>query len=175
MHPNDLLVSDEELFGGVVAAADQTPSADDTEELARATEACGQPFVDKVKKRFAERQLLLTKAVKTDDEEAKREGECPVCFDLDLSDERVCGPCGHSFCASCVDNLFNAAVADVTDLNDQQIQRGVRNCPLCRSHCERGKTFRATAFEEHGPEEEDEEPPIFQAASTSSKKRFVRT
>ena len=174
MHPHDLLVADEELFaGGLVAAADRTTSADNTEELARAVEACGQPFVDKVKKRFAERQILLTKAVKTDDEEAKREGECPVCFDLDLSDELVCGPCGHSFCASCIDNLYNSAVADASDLTDQQMQRGIRNCPLCRSQCEKGRTFRAAAFEELEPEEEDEEPPVLEVASTSSKKHPV--
>ena len=181
-HPNDLRVSDEEFFGDLAAAADHPPSVDDTEELARAVASCGQAFVEKVKKSFFDRQILLTEAVKTDDEEAKREGECPVCFDLDLSDERVCGPCGHSFCASCIDNLFNSLAADATDLSDEQTQRGVRKCPLCRGPCERAKTFRASAFEEHGPEEgnlnldvKDEDEGISSGCSKlNGKKRAVR-
>ena len=166
-------MSEVELFGDFYAGTDRlAPTADDIDELARATTLCGQDFVLKVKKHFADRQILLTKAVKTDDEEAKREGECPLCFDLDLTDERVCAPCGHSYCGTCLENLFTSAVGGVSELSDEQTQRGVRTCPLCRSHIEQTKIFRASAFEEH-PDVKDEIQELSNPLEVKTGKRRV--
>ena len=152
MHPDDLLVSDDELFGETRPGF--MSGTDDFSEVELAGKMFGQEFVDKVKRLLAERQTRLNLAVKTDDEEAQRDGECSICIDM-LDDERICGPCAHSFCFACLDDLFNRPPIDV-DLSDEQVKRGVRICPMCRSHIERSKTFRAAAFVE--PELVDEDP-----------------
>lgn len=156
MHPNDLLLDDDELFGE--AESHYSLSADDLSEVDRATTLLGQAFVDKVKRFLVERSARLIFAVKTDDEEGKRDGECSICMDM-LTDERVCGPCAHSFCSTCVDDLFNRPATDV-DLADDQVQRGVRMCPMCRAPIEKGKIFRASVFEEPEPEVEDAKPNV---------------
>ncbi|WVR05014.1 hypothetical protein IAU60_002026 [Kwoniella sp. DSM 27419] len=137
-HDMDVVVTDEDLFAGI----DQ-PKTDDISELARASTLLGQEFVDRVKKALLDRQGRLEAAADANDEEATREGDCAVCYDA-FNDERIT-PCGHSFCAACLEDIFNAPAANV-DLSEEDIQAGRRKCPMCRSSIEKGRIFRAAAF-----------------------------
>ncbi|OCF35283.1 hypothetical protein I316_02829 [Kwoniella heveanensis BCC8398] len=148
-HEDDVVVTDEDLTTGIEA-----PKEDDIAELARASTLCGAEFVERTKKALSERQARINAAALANDDEGTREGDCSVCFDA-FTDERITA-CGHSFCAGCLEDLFNAPTAN-TDLTDDDVQAGRRKCPMCRSIMARSKIFRAAAFL---PEEEDEEDDI---------------
>lgn len=150
-HPEDLRISDDELFATVDEA-----SEDDISEVARAITLLGQPFVDKVTATLAARSRSMVKAEHNHEREATAEGECPICFDQ-MTEERI-SACAHSFCNGCITEVFNAPPRDV-DLTDEQLAAGVRKCPLCRGPLERNKIFRAQAFmpREPTPETEDDE------------------
>ncbi|WWC61348.1 uncharacterized protein I303_103929 [Kwoniella dejecticola CBS 10117] len=143
-HEQDVLVSDEDLMSGVSAV-----KSDDIAEVARAKTLLGEEAVINIKKKLAERQAKINDAA-SDDTEVSREEECPICSDV-LTDERIT-PCCHSFCAPCLEDVFNN-VANHIDMRD--IDDGKRSCPLCRDPIERGKVFRADAFIEHDKEDEE--------------------
>ncbi|WWD10365.1 hypothetical protein V865_008500 [Kwoniella europaea PYCC6329] len=145
-HEGDVLVSDEDLLSGVDAV-----KTDDIAEVARAKTLLGDEVVEQMKKKLAERQAKINDAA-SDDTEASREEECPICSDV-FTDERIT-PCLHSFCAPCLQDVFNSA-ANNADLADADIHAGRRACPLCRGPIERGRVFRAEAFMEHDKEDEE--------------------
>ncbi|WRT66925.1 uncharacterized protein IL334_003890 [Kwoniella shivajii] len=147
VHAEDVLITDEDLMSGVDAV-----KADDTGELARATTLLGQEVVDKLKKIIAERQERIADSQNNPD--ASRETECPICSD-EFNNERIT-PCGHSFCAECIEDVFNGPM-NQADLGDADVQAGRRACPLCRSAIEKGKVFRADAFKPHNEEDDQSE------------------
>nr|XP_019013335.1 uncharacterized protein I206_01401 [Kwoniella pini CBS 10737]OCF52116.1 hypothetical protein I206_01401 [Kwoniella pini CBS 10737] len=142
-HEQDVLVTDEDLLTGVSAV-----KLDDIAEVARAKTLLGEEAVAQIKKKLAERQAKINDAA-SDDTEVSKEEECPICSDI-FTDERIT-PCYHSFCAPCLEDVFNN-IANNVDLRD--VDDGKRSCPLCRGQIERGKIFRADAFIEHDKEEE---------------------
>nr|XP_019002387.1 uncharacterized protein I203_04868 [Kwoniella mangroviensis CBS 8507]OCF65848.1 hypothetical protein I203_04868 [Kwoniella mangroviensis CBS 8507] len=145
-HEGDVLVSDEDLLSGVDAV-----KSDDIAEVARAKTLLGDEVVEQMKKKLAERQAKINDAA-SDDTEVSREEECPICSDV-FTDERIT-QCLHSFCAPCLQDVFNSA-ANNADLADADIHAGRRACPLCRGPIERGRVFRADAFMEHDKEDEE--------------------
>ncbi|WVQ71425.1 hypothetical protein IAR50_000962 [Cryptococcus sp. DSM 104548] len=145
----DVVISDEDLFGGVEA-----PKSDDISEQARASTLVGPEFVERVKTILLERMKRLETASDNDNGEAG-DCECSICYEQ-FTDERIT-PCCHSFCAECIDNIFNSAQGNA-DLEDADVQAGRRKCPLCRTVMDKHKIFRASAFEPKEPAEgEDEE------------------
>lgn len=62
-----------------------------------------------------------------------------------LSTEMVTS-CQHSFCAPCIEELFNSPIRDPQLYNDDQVARDFRFCPLCRAQLSRNTIFRADAF-----------------------------
>ncbi|KAK8869977.1 hypothetical protein IAR55_000547 [Kwoniella newhampshirensis] len=147
LDPRDVLVTDEDLLAGVNA-----PRGDNISEQARAHTLYGQEFVEKVKKMLADRQTLLERAAPNDDD-AQAEGQCSVCFDQ-FVDEQVT-PCCHSFCATCLEDVFNAPTGNA-DMRDEDVQAGRRNCPLCRAVIDRNRVFRAEAFMPQMEEDDDD-------------------
>lgn len=81
--------------------------------------------------------------------------ECPICYDL-YADERITA-CKHSFCATCVEDIFQAAPRDAHLYTPQQLQRDVRTCPMCRKEMARNTIYRAEAFLAEPEEKEDSE------------------
>ncbi|WVW83354.1 hypothetical protein I302_105373 [Kwoniella bestiolae CBS 10118] len=145
-HDQDVLVSDEDLMSGVDAV-----KTDDIAEVARAKTLLGDEVVQQMKKKLTERQAKINDAA-SDDTEVSREEECPICNDV-FTDERIT-PCLHSFCAPCLQDVFNSA-ANNADLSDADINAGRRACPMCRGPIEKGRVFRAEAFMEHDKEDEE--------------------
>ncbi|WVQ98513.1 hypothetical protein IAU59_005639 [Kwoniella sp. CBS 9459] len=146
VHQNDVVVTDEDLTSGIEAVKE-----DNISELARASTLCGGEFVERIKKALADRQDRINAAALANDEEGTREGDCSVCFDA-FTEERITA-CGHSFCAGCLQDIFNTPAGN-TDLSDEDVQAGRRKCPMCRTVMDRAKLFRASAFL---PEDEDDE------------------
>ncbi|WVQ78126.1 hypothetical protein IAT38_000207 [Cryptococcus sp. DSM 104549] len=147
----DVLVTNDDLFGGIDGV-----KTDDVSELARAQTLCGKEYVDRVTKILTDRKKLLETAPEGD-ETAAQECECSVCFD-EYTDERVT-PCCHSFCATCLEDIFNAPTGNA-DLSDEDVTAGRRKCPLCRTVIDKSKIFRAEAFlpkEEEDDEDEDDD------------------
>jgi hypothetical protein len=75
---------------------------------------------------------------------ADTDQSCPICTD-NLTDERITS-CGHSFCLQCIQMVLDAPIRDAAVLSDEQVQRGVRLCPICRGEIDKTKIFRAEAF-----------------------------
>ncbi|KAK4687537.1 hypothetical protein P7C73_g2588, partial [Tremellales sp. Uapishka_1] len=146
---NDLTVSDEDLFGDLDGGHHSTDG-----DLERAVALMGQDFVDKVQQKMKDKARALGKNA-DEDEGDDNEDCCPVCFDT-FTDERITS-CAHSFCAGCLEEIFNAPLRDATDLTDDQVVAGVRKCPCCRQEIERTKIFRADAFLEPRSASEDYE------------------
>ncbi|WWD15746.1 hypothetical protein CI109_100168 [Kwoniella shandongensis] len=158
MDPRDVLVTDEDLLAGINA-----PRGDNISELARAATLFGQEYVEKVKKMLAARLTLLVKA-DPDDADAQNEGQCSVCFD-EFTDEIVT-PCCHSFCATCLEDVFNSPTGNA-DMRDEDVQAGRRNCPLCRSVIDKSRVFRAEAFMPQVDEADDDDGSSSQAEEAS--------
>ena len=72
--------------------------------------------------------------------------------------------------------LFSQPVRDGAEMQDEQVQRGCRPCPMCRAVLEPGKVFRAAAIfkppqdEKPDIEEEEEEE---EQVDRKGKKRAV--
>ncbi|WVF72421.1 hypothetical protein IAT40_007236 [Kwoniella sp. CBS 6097] len=148
-HQDDVIVTDADLTSGI-----EKPKEDNISEMARASTLCGIEFVERIKNTLSERQARINTAALANDEEGTREGDCSVCFDA-FTDERVTA-CGHSFCAGCLQDIFNTPAGN-TDLSDEDVQAGRRKCPMCRTVMDKARIFRAAAFL---PEEEDDEAEI---------------
>ncbi|TYJ54749.1 hypothetical protein B9479_004597 [Cryptococcus floricola] len=148
MRDGDVAITDEDLFGGVEA-----PKSDDISEQARASTLVGLEFVERVKGIILERIKRLETASDNDNGEAG-DCECSICYEQ-FTDERIT-PCCHSFCAECIDNIFNSAQGNA-DLDDADVQAGRRKCPLCRTVMDKHKIFRASAFEPKEPTEDEED------------------
>jgi hypothetical protein len=122
-------------------------------ERALADPSLGQPFVDAVATTLRERYERLINASEDDEDEAK-DGECSIC--LEPFDGEVVTKCKHSFCGTCIGEVFENPPRDgMNDLTDTEVGRGARKCPLCRSVIEKGSTYAAAAF--FDPEREREE------------------
>lgn len=129
------------------------PMMDDISEQARASTLIGPEYVERVKTLLEERAKRLEEAPPDMIDEAG-DGECSICYEQ-YSDERIT-PCCHSFCAECLENIFNSAQGNA-DLSDDDVQVGRRKCPLCRSVIDKAKIFRASAFMPVGNDNEDDE------------------
>lgn len=144
----DVVVTDDDLFGGLEA-----PKMDDISEQARASTLIGQEYVERVKILLAERTKRLEEAPPDGIDEAG-DCECSICYEQ-YNDERIT-PCCHSFCAECLENIFNSAQGNA-DLSDDDVQAGRRKCPLCRSVIDKAKIFRASAFMPVENDDQDDE------------------
>lgn len=144
----DVVVTGNDLLAGLEA-----PMMDDISEQARASTLIGPEYVERVKTLLAERAKRLEEAPPDGIDEAD-DGECSICYEQ-YSDERIT-PCCHSFCAECLENIFNSAQGNA-DLSDDDVQAGRRKCPLCRSVIDKAKIFRASAFMPVENDNEDDE------------------
>lgn len=152
--PNDICdVRDVVVTGNDLLAGLEAPMMDDISEQARASTLVGPEYVDRVKTLLAERAKRLEEAP-LDGIDESGDGECSICYEQ-YSDERIT-PCCHSFCAECLENIFNSAQGNA-DLNDDDVQVGRRKCPLCRSVIDKAKIFRASAFMPFENDDEDDE------------------
>jgi hypothetical protein len=146
-------VSDEELFGVDAAAVISLG-----EDRARAIVELGHQWVDDVTNRLHERHERILEAIKAEKEEATEENECPICLDV-LTDETIAS-CKHSFCRTCISEVFTNAPRDI-DLTDEETSAGSRKCPLCRQIMVKNQLFSVLAF--YDPErvaEKEEKPDI---------------
>jgi hypothetical protein len=168
-HPEDVVISDEELMGTRDAAL-----LDDMKELQRALDHMGQEYVDKVAQMLEDRWKEVQKYPEGGEDSNQLGTECSICFEPYEHEhaERVT-ECCHSYCATCMENLWNDAPR-TSNLTEEQLEQNMRQCPLCREPISREKVFRASAF--FNPEEQaDIKPVVDGEASTSLGKRPVST
>ena len=166
-HPEDVVISDEELMGTRDAAL-----LDDMKELQRAIDHMGQEYVDKVAQMLEDRWKEVQKYPEGGEDSNQLGTECSICFEPYEHEhaERVT-ECCHSYCATCMENLWNDAPR-TSNLTEEQLEQNMRKCPLCREPISREKVFRASAF--FNPEEQaDIKPVVDGEASTSLGKRPV--
>lgn len=154
-HPDDVVVSDQELMGTKDAAL-----VDDMKELQRALDLLGQEYVDKVASKLEERWRDVQKQEQRQGEDDTKEFglECAICLEPYEHEhaERVT-ECCHSFCAACIEELWNDA-SRALDLTEAQQNANMRQCPMCREPLSREKVFRASAF--FNPEEQEDIKPV---------------
>jgi hypothetical protein len=132
--------------------------ADNNAEVARAVSLLGQEWVDDVAIKLRERHERMIKSVKLEDDEAERDGECSICLDV-MTDETI-SSCKHSFCRTCINEIFANAPRDV-DLTDEETAAGARKCPMCRQVILRDRLFSALAiFDPEKLAAKDEKPRI---------------
>jgi hypothetical protein len=146
-HPNDFLITDDDIFHSLNMEAVDTAG-----DLDRATRLLGQAWIDETTLRLTER---YTKVAEDKDSEEGL-GECPICFEPFV--DEVITQCRHSYCKTCINELFTAPPRDATELTEQQVQQGVRNCPLCRGAIDHERAFAALAFfdpEKDAPRQEE--------------------
>jgi SNF2 family DNA or RNA helicase len=163
-HPEDVVISDEELLGTRDAAL-----LDDMKELQRALDLMGQEYVDKVAQMLEDRWKEVQKHPDGAADSDQTGTECAICFEPYEHEhaERIT-ECCHSYCATCMENLWNDEPR-TSDLTDAQLEKNMRQCPLCREPITREKVFRASAF--FNPEEQaDIKPQVDGEASTSAVK-----
>jgi hypothetical protein len=166
-HPEDVVISDEELMGTRDAAL-----LDDMKELQRALDHMGQEYVDKVAQMLEDRWKEVQKHPEGGEDSDQLGTECSICFEPyeHEHDERVT-ECCHSYCATCMESLWNDAPR-TSDLTEAQLEKNMRQCPLCREPISRENVFRASAF--FNPEEQaDIKPQVDGEASISLGKRPV--
>jgi hypothetical protein len=156
-----VVISDEELMGTRDAAL-----LDDMKELQRALDTMGQEYVDKVAQMLEDRWKEIQKNPDAVDSEVST--ECSICFEPYEHEhaERVT-ECCHSFCATCMENLWNDAPR-TSDLSDDQLEQNMRQCPICREPMSRDKVFRASAFFNQ-EEQADIKPQLEEGVASSSK------
>lgn len=159
-HPEDVVISDEELMGTRDAAL-----LDDMKELQRALDHMGQEYVDKVAQMLEDRWKEVQKHPDGAEESNQLGTECSICFEPYEHEhaERVT-ECCHSYCATCMENLWNDAPR-TSDLSEDQLEKNMRQCPLCREPISREKVFRASAF--FNPEEQADIKPQFEGEAST--------
>ncbi|KAL7418957.1 hypothetical protein Q5752_006641 [Cryptotrichosporon argae] len=153
--PNDLRLdmTDDDLFGmdlgnGVVQRNN------DEDELVRAVNLIGNEGVDKLHKKLKERYDAANDA----DDNENVDLDCSICFEPFTIDTESITACGHSFCTGCITNLFDSPLRDGPQiLTDDEVGRGCRPCPMCRTALEKGRIFRAAAIYRPPAIEEAEE------------------
>jgi hypothetical protein len=140
---------------------------DDMKELQRALDTMGQEYVDKVAQKLEERWRDVQKQEQRGEADTQEFGlECAVCLEPYEHEhaERVT-ECCHSYCATCIEELWNDAPRTL-DLTEAQQAKNMRQCPLCREPISREKVFRASAF--FNPEEQEDIKPLVDEAGPST-------
>lgn len=145
-HPEDWEISDSELFG------DQVEAFEAARDSQAAVDTLGHRWVLEVTGRLKQRHERLQ--VQEGGDEAEKELECPIC--MEPMEQEAIAECKHSFCKTCISELFDAPARDV-DMSDEQTTRGCRKCPICRQVMEKNRFYLAVAF--FDPEKEKDDKP----------------
>lgn len=143
-HPDDWEITDAELFG------DQVDAFEAARDSQAAVDALGPQWVLDVTEKLKKRHERLQEG----GDEAEKELECPIC--MEPMDQEAVSECKHSFCKTCISELFSAPSRDV-DLTDEQTSRGCRKCPICRGIMAKNRFYLAVAF--FDPEREKDTKP----------------
>ena len=151
-HPDDFQVSDEDLNLSM-----NMPIINAGADFVNAVNLMGEEWVVDVTDRLKLRHDRMINAPKRD-EEAEKDNECSICLDI-FTDESITS-CKHSYCRGCIDEIFQNAPRDGTDLTDAEVANGARKCPMCRAVIERNKLFAAVAFFDPEKVEDDVKPDV---------------
>jgi hypothetical protein len=145
-HPEDVVISDEELMGTRDAAL----------------------LDDKVAQMLEDRWKEVQKYPEGGEDSNQLGTECSICFEPYEHEhaERVT-ECCHSYCATCMENLWNDAPR-TSNLTEEQLEQNMRQCPLCREPISREKVFRASAF--FNPEEQADIKPVVEGETSLGKR-----
>lgn len=137
-HPDDFEVSDEDLNASM-----NVPLVNAGADFINAVSLLGENWVVEITAKLKARHDLFVNAPPAD-EEAEKDNECSVC--LEAYDAETVTECKHSFCRTCINEIFATPPGDGGDLTDEQSARGARKCPMCRAVIEKNKLFAAIAF-----------------------------
>ncbi|GAA5932237.1 hypothetical protein JCM3775_001168 [Rhodotorula graminis] len=142
----------------LIADAEQTLASKEAakqkvkDELVRAKQELGAPFVSKIRRSRLE---AAVDRVKTESEgtgaESANNDDCPLCLEDILASENGASisRCGHSFCTLCITAVIDEPVID--DQDDEgpakRCKPDQRPCPICRGPVGLKDLFDLAAFE----------------------------
>lgn len=146
-HQDDMVVDDDVFTGNMTSTREN-----DADEYGRAIAFLGKDEVEKLAKKIEDRHKAMCDE---DTDSNDLDLDCSICYEPFVNNELITA-CGHSYCRTCLDNLFVQPARDGSLLSDEEAQRGCRSCPMCRALIEPGRVFRAKALWQPPSDEQPE-------------------